>query len=134
MQWHRATAFTLFLILTLSACSGGPADGNTNEDGDEEDETPPVPVEVATPVRGDIVAVYSGTAPIEAFAEADVIAKVDGEVRTILAEEGDAVSKGQVLARLDGDRLRLELSESGARLAKNAPRTMSATRISKPRA
>ena len=33
-------------------------------------------------------------------------------------EEGDDVKEGQVLARLDGDKLRLELSESGARLQK----------------
>jgi len=70
------------------------------------------------PVRGDIYAVYSGTAPIEAFAEADVIAKVAGEIRDVLVEEGDDVEKGQVLARLDGDRLRLELNESQARLRK----------------
>ena len=38
-----------------------------------------MPVEVGTPIRGDILAVYSGTAPIEALAEADVIAKVSGE-------------------------------------------------------
>ena len=61
---------------------------------------------------------YSGTAPIEAFAEADVIAKVPGEVKEILVEEGDEVEKGAVLARLDGDRLRLELNESKARLRK----------------
>jgi membrane fusion protein (multidrug efflux system) len=61
---------------------------------------------------------YTGTAPIEAFAEANVIAKVDGEVRELLIEEGDDVSKGQVLARLDGDRLRLELNESEAKLRK----------------
>jgi membrane fusion protein (multidrug efflux system) len=47
-----------------------------------------------------------------------VIGKVGGEIREILAEEGDIVSKGQVLARLDGDRLRLELGESEARLRK----------------
>ena len=61
---------------------------------------------------------YTGTAPIEAYAEADVIAKVAGEVRELLVEEGDEVSKGQVLARLDGDRLRLELNESEAKLRK----------------
>jgi membrane fusion protein (multidrug efflux system) len=61
---------------------------------------------------------YTGTAPIEAFAEADVIAKVDGEIRELLIEEGQDVRKDQVLARLDGDRLRLELNESEARLRK----------------
>ncbi|MEO1244727.1 MAG: efflux RND transporter periplasmic adaptor subunit [Pseudomonadota bacterium] len=106
----------LALWLSLTACGGeGPENANNDED---EDETPPVPVEVTTPERGDIFAVYSGTAPIEAFAEADVVAKVAGEVRLINVEEGDAVTRGQVLAQLDGDRLRLELNESQANLSK----------------
>jgi membrane fusion protein (multidrug efflux system) len=65
-----------------------------------------------------VKAVYTGTAPIEAFADATVIAKVGGEVREILAEEGDDVRRGQVLARLDGDRLRLEKEQAEAQLRK----------------
>ena len=99
----------------LTACQ---QQGEGAGDTDEQDESPPIPVETSLPRRGDIYAVYSGTAPIEAYAEADVIAKVDGEVREILSEEGQETSKDQVLAKLDGDRLRLELNESGARLRK----------------
>ena len=99
----------------LSACGQG-GEGPDNEESEEE--TAAVPVEVGSPVRGDIYAVYSGTAPIEAFAEADVIAKVSGEVREILVEEGDDVVAGQIMARLDGDRLRLELNQSSANLRK----------------
>ncbi|RLA33869.1 MAG: efflux transporter periplasmic adaptor subunit [Gammaproteobacteria bacterium] len=84
----------------------------------EEDESPAIPVETALPTRGDIYAVYSGTAPIEAFADATVIAKVGGEIREVLAEEGDDVRSGQVLARLDGDRLRLEKEQAEANLRK----------------
>ena len=101
-----------------SACSQEAPETETAEAPETEEEVVAVPVEVAKPIRGDIAAIYSGTAPIEAFAEADVIAKVGGEVREILVEEGDDVKKGQVLARLDGDRLRLELSESEANLNK----------------
>ena len=36
-----------------------------------------------------MLAVYSGTAPIEAHEEAEVIAKVGGEVRQIYVEEGE---------------------------------------------
>ena len=129
MQLHRlGIVFALLLILT--GCESGSSDDATDdngaatadatsdsEDGDEE-ETQPIPVEVQAPSRGDIYAVYSGTAPVEAFAEADVVAKVDGEVRVLLVEEGDEVKQNQVLARLDGDRLRLELNESRAQLAK----------------
>ncbi len=114
MKLHRIGWAAFACVLLLSACQQGAGDGAQ----DDEEETPPVPVETRTPARGDVYAVYSGTAPIEAFAEADVIAKVEGVVREILFEEGDEVTEGQVLARLDGDRLRLELNESRARLNK----------------
>ena len=111
MKLYRIGSAAFACVLLLSACQQG---GETA--GEEEEDEVAVPVETSQPVRGDVYAVYSGTAPIEAFAEADVIAKVEGEVREILFEEGDEVAAGDVLARLDGDRLRLELSESRARL------------------
>ena len=111
MKLYRKSAVALICVFLLGGCDR-PGDKN------DEEESPPIPVETSLPVRGDVVAVYSGTAPIEAFAEADVIAKVAGEVRQVLAEEGDDVKDGQILARLDGDRLRLELNESQARLRK----------------
>ncbi|MCH8337059.1 MAG: efflux RND transporter periplasmic adaptor subunit [Proteobacteria bacterium] len=83
----------------LAACQPGAGDSDSDED-----EAPAIPVETATPTRADIFAVYRGSAPIEAFADATVIAKVGGEVRAILVEEGDDVTVGEVLARLDGDR------------------------------
>ena len=114
MRLFRTGLPALLSVLVLGACQ--PEHESENEDSDEE--TPPVPVETSAPVRGDVYAMYTGTAPIEAFAEADVIAKVGGEIRQLLVEEGDAVKKGQVLARLDGERLRLELNESEAKLRK----------------
>ncbi len=101
-------------VLLLAACQSD----QQNESESSEEETPAIPVETGQPTRGDVYATYTGTAPIEAYAEADVIAKVHGEVRELLVEEGDEVVKGQILARLDGDRLRLELNESKANLRK----------------
>ncbi|MDH3746672.1 MAG: efflux RND transporter periplasmic adaptor subunit [Gammaproteobacteria bacterium] len=117
MTRTRSSPMALVLLLLLVAC-GQQNDAADDGDEDNDEETPPVPVEINKPSRGDIYAVYTGTAPIEAYAEADVIAKVAGEVRAILVEEGDDVKKGQVLAQLDGDRLRLELNETSARLNK----------------
>ena len=114
MSLYRSGPAVLLGILFLSACQSDEAAKAENE----EEEAPPVPVETSVPVRGDVYSMYTGTAPIEAFAEANVIAKVAGEVREILVEEGDDVRKGQVLARLDGERLRLELNESEAKLRK----------------
>jgi len=117
MKLHRISSAAFACVLLLSACQQG-EEADAEAEKPKEEEVAPVPVETSTPVRGDVYAVYSGTAPIEAFAEADVIAKVDGEVRQILFEEGSQVKAGDVLARLDGDRLRLELNESRARLEK----------------
>jgi len=98
----------------IAACGDGSASG----DGADDEEDASIPVETVTPSRGDIDAVYSGTAPIEAFADATVIAKVSGEVTEILVEEGDDVVAGQILAHLDGDRLRLEKQQAEANLRK----------------
>ena len=117
MKLYRVSSAAIACVALLSACQPG---GDTGEETEaqQEEEVALVPVETMKPVRGDVYAVYSGTAPIEAFAEADVIAKVEGEVREISFEEGDEVQKGDVLAVLDGERLRLELNESRARLEK----------------
>jgi len=98
-----------------AGCSNGKAKEKEDADADK-DAT--VPVEVQPLKRAEMVAVYSGTAPIEAHEEATVVAKVGGEVRQIFVEEGDTVQAGQVLARLDGDRLRLTLAQTDANLRK----------------
>lgn len=115
MTLNRYGPAVIVCAMLVGAC-GQNAQDKDNEESEEE--AVAIPVEVGAPVRGDIIAVYSGTAPIEAFAEADVIAKVAGEVREINVEEGDDVKQGQVLAKLDGDRLRLELNQSEANLRK----------------
>jgi membrane fusion protein (multidrug efflux system) len=117
MSLNQLVSAVLACALLAAGCGQQEAEPEATEN-QEEEETVAVPVEVSRPTRGDIYAVYSGTAPIEAYAEADVIAKVAGEVREILVEEGDEVKQGEVLARLDGDRLRLELNQSEANLRK----------------
>lgn len=107
----------LSLILAVTGCDNGAAKTSVLG-GDEEEKTPPVPVEVLSPLRGDVFAMYSGTASLETEEEALVVAKVGGEVKELLVEESDRVNAGQILARLDGDRLRLEMERSLANLKK----------------
>lgn len=76
----------------------------------------PVAVETSTPFRTDIFATYAASASIASDADAPVTARVAGEVVELLVEEGDRVEAGQVLARLDGERLRLELLAAKANL------------------
>lgn len=76
----------------------------------------PMPVETAVSYRSDIFATFATTATIEADADAPVPARVAGQVVELLVEEGDRVAAGQLLARLDGERLRLEMQQAKAKL------------------
>ena len=75
-----------------------------------------LPVEVAAPETMDIFEIFETTATIASDAEAPVLARVPGEVVEILVEEGDRVEEGQILARLDGERLRLQMLQAKASL------------------
>ena len=97
----------------LSGCGVGQA---SVADAEAIQATTPVPVEVANPFRADIYATYNATATITSDADAPVVARIGGEVVELLVEEGDIVTEGQVLARLDGERLRLEMLAAKANL------------------
>jgi len=107
------------LLACVLAVAAGCSNGKAKDKGKEPTaaETA-VPVEVQPLRRAAMVAVYSGTAPVEAHEEAEVVAKGGGEVRQLFVEEGDVVKAGQVMARLDGDRLRLEVAQTEANLRK----------------
>jgi len=108
-------ALALSSIATIPGCGIGEASVAETE---EVRAATPVPVEVTFPVRADIYATYHATTTIASDADAPVLARVPGEVVQIIAEEGDQVEKGQVLARLDGERLRLEMLAAKADLEK----------------
>lgn len=101
--------------LQLGACGIGEA--SIKKAGGDGAATP-LPVEVSLPAKADIFATYHTTTTLSADAEALVPARVGGEVIEILVEEGDKVIAGKVLARLDGDRLRLRMLQAKANLDK----------------
>jgi membrane fusion protein, multidrug efflux system len=114
-------AAVIALALTVSACA---EDGVAGDKTAQEKEAKAladsaIPVEVTKPVRGEMLAMYSGTATLEAEADAEIIAKVGGEVRRLLVEEGDRVKSGQLLAVLDDRQLRLQAAQTRAALAKS---------------
>lgn len=112
---HRMFGF--FLVLStvfLAACSGGNSQAPTN--GAES--TARIPVEVERAQLGTISAFYSATATLEADGEARIVPRISGRIVEILAEEGDSVRAGDVLARIDDDRLRLELARAEADLSR----------------
>ncbi|MGB5512617.1 MAG: efflux RND transporter periplasmic adaptor subunit [Woeseiaceae bacterium] len=109
------TALAIASMATLAACGVGEAGV---ADRDILQATTPIPVEVAQPYRRDIHARYETTATLTSDADAPVIARVAGELVELLVEEGDTVTAGQVLGRLDGERLRLEMLAAKANLAR----------------
>lgn len=90
--------------------------GNRGKKDKEKNEDDPVPVELAVVSRADVPLYLSATATLEAEKQADILAKIAGEVREIRVEEGDWVREGQVLAVLDGEAQGVVLEEAEARV------------------
>ncbi len=102
------------LMLLLTACGNGGAPMGAMPEAP----TTRVPVEVAEVREGTIMAFYSATATLESDGEARIVPRIAGRVVEILAEEGDRVEAGQTLARIDDDRLRLELARAETDLSR----------------
>jgi membrane fusion protein (multidrug efflux system) len=96
-----------FLLLSGISCSRG--------EGVENGEDDSVPVELAAVVDTSISSYISAAANLEPEKTANVLAKVEGTVTEVATEEGETVTKGQVLARLDGSELRLQFDQARIR-------------------
>lgn len=99
------------LILTLQACGNG-----DQPNQDESDNVTTIPVEAHAVSRGDISAYYSNTATLEAEQEAIVVSKVRGIIEEIFVEEGDVITAGQVIAKIEDDQYRIEAERAKATL------------------
>lgn len=73
-------------------------------------ETMAVAVEAAA--RGDIATYYRATASLDPDKQAEVLVRVQGPVRRIVAEEGDDVRQGQVLLFIDDTEYRHRLTQA----------------------
>jgi len=111
--WLMAMLIAAALVLAACDLVNGDSAGKDGKEG-----VLAVPVEVAATRRAEMAAIYTGTAPIESERKAGVVAKVQGEIRQILVDEGQHVREGQLLVRLDGDQLRLEVALAEATMRK----------------
>jgi len=103
IRWRTITALLLCLILaSLTACNPFGDEGETTE-------------QLVEVVRGDLTISVSGSGNIEASREARLSFGSGGRIDRIHVEEGDEVSKGEVLAELDTDAL--ELAKTQAEVA-----------------
>ena len=114
-------------MASLAACNGE-GEGNAQAKApDAEKGADAVPVEVAKASHRAVAASYTGTGPLDARAESQVVAKTSGIAMAVLAEEGQHVKAGQVLVRLDADRARLQaaqISASARKLEANYKRSL----------
>jgi len=113
MNTQKVIAGVLMLTV-LAAC--GQAPEQSESAAVDEQAVEQIPVEVGQAKLGSVSAFYSATAALESDGRAQVVPRISGQVVELLAEEGDQVRAGQVLARLDADRLRLELAQAEANM------------------
>jgi membrane fusion protein (multidrug efflux system) len=114
---RRAGLLLIASVLALSACKKG--DGDAQAKGKEGDKGPEaIPVEVMAAAKRPIAASYTGTAPLEARGESQVVAKTSGVALDVLVEEGQVVKAGQPLVRLDASRAALQAAQTAALMNK----------------
>jgi RND family efflux transporter MFP subunit len=94
------------LILTLVGAVACPSSGDGSGDADL--------VEV---VRGDLAVIVSGSGNITVSQDASLAFGTGGTVEAVYVEDGDSVSQGDVLAKLDTGTLELALSQAELALA-----------------
>jgi membrane fusion protein (multidrug efflux system) len=119
IQLNRQLANTGLLLVLLAftvliqACM---SQANGSIDKIATEEALAIPVEAATVAQSDVAAFYSGTATLEADEQATVVSQITGVVLDIMAEEGDYVEAGQILARVETDRYALQVERANAAL------------------
>ena len=74
----------------------------------------PTPVTIAIARRGTVQSTVTYTATVAPYLEATVYPRVSGRVTYVAAREGDAVRRGQILARLDNAGLSAAVLEAQA--------------------
>ncbi len=113
----RIVGLAVFLgCVALTGCAGKAGDAPDKQDKPQAEEA--IPVEVVPVARRPVAASYAGTAPLEARAESQVVAKTSGVALQVLVEVGQQVRAGQVLVRLDSARAELQAAQSEAQLRK----------------
>jgi len=110
---------TMLLLLSLASCKGGAEDGKGKDDKDAANKGPEaIPVEVSQAARRPIAASYTGTAPLEARGESQVVAKTSGLALRVFVDVGQHVRAGQPLVQIDRDRATLQVAQADAQVRK----------------
>jgi len=96
--------FAAALVAVLAAAGLGTyfvSDGRAKEGKGAAKGPPPVPVNVAAAQQQTVPVRLQGIGNVEAFQTVSIKARVDGEIMEVKFREGDPVTKGEVLFRID---------------------------------
>jgi len=127
MSWHRSRCSTCVRswfvliaalgLLILAGCSENSSGEVAQQEHSQKQKKPSqqaIPVAVTIASSGSISSYYQATATLEAEKQAQVLARVTGVVKTLLAEEGDMVSKGDPLLLVENDEYRFRVEQATA--------------------
>ncbi|MCD4747805.1 MAG: efflux RND transporter periplasmic adaptor subunit [Thermoanaerobaculales bacterium] len=116
-----ALVIVLGIAVLSTGCGGGDASSRTFEQGggetDEERKIEAIPVEVAALESGRIEATLRFSATLEAERDVQVFAEATRRVVNLLVEEGDTVTRDQLLVRLQDEEQRSALAKASSQLA-----------------
>jgi RND family efflux transporter MFP subunit len=115
-QSHRKTVAVLagaFLILAAAAACKKPAAEATAQ----AEAFGAAPVKVFKVVREKITEKITYTGTLEAWTKINITPEVGGKIAAIHVQEGDRVAKGQLLAELETQSIRLQLKQAEAGVA-----------------
>jgi membrane fusion protein (multidrug efflux system) len=116
MRLTTTIVLLMLLILATGCQDGGGETAQAQGPGPQgRPQLPPAPVAVAAAEVGPIASYYRATASLEAEKQAEVLARAEGLVREIVAEEGDLVPAGGVLLRIENDQYRFRLEQAESR-------------------
>jgi membrane fusion protein (multidrug efflux system) len=110
------------VVLALTGCSSDKSREDSSKSESKTSGGPankPVLVELDEIQRGMIEQVLERSAALEAEAQVQVLARTQNPAIELLVEEGDKVSKGQVLLRLEDDRQRTDNDQALSDLNKS---------------
>ncbi len=119
--WSAVGVAAIAIIATgLLLARNGQANGTKNKKnakGKKEEAAPASPVELSTVGKGAISTYLETTTVLEALNSAVLVARRQGQVTALLAEEGQSVQRGQVLARLDDTEAKIAFERARDALA-----------------
>jgi len=109
----QAASTTLLIVALLGLGAAGVWVGiDGGGDGADVD-----PARIVTVERGEVLDAVTASGRVEPVARVAVMSRAGGILEKLLVEEGDAVTRGQILAELDREQLERQLDQDRADLA-----------------